>query len=439
MTAATVTQLNKKFAPHIIEEELLSAIVFNKQKLTTFIDEILPEFFNVSDCKTIFKIIKMHFTKYSASPKKNTTISYINKILGDAEKRTSISSTIFDAIDRIYDRKEFSDDELSYIHDEILKFIKTNKIRDVIFEGIQKIDDPESFDEINEKLKNAVLWRIDENLGVDIREVKERYARQKEVMEAYMPTPWENLNSVIGGGFFAKTLNTFVAASSVGKSIALDQIAFHSWANLKKNVVLISLELSEEIKSMRIDTHFTKLFMSDLIKRQKDVENAYQSLDTGNARLIIKEFPTSSVSSRRIITFIEKLEMYSDFKPDIIVIDYGDILLPNSMKKNSMYEAGGEVSEQLRGIGYHFNVPIINATQFNRNVADKPPQEVSEYDISESHKKMMTNDNIIAIVATPAMRAQGQAAFKTLKARFGQKDYIVPMNVSYETFTFTEL
>lgn len=436
---ATVTTLNKKFSPHIIEEELLSAIVHNKQKLTTFIDEVLPEFFNSSDCKIIFKIIKTHFNKYSASPKKTTTISYINKFVNDAEKKISIGSTIFNLIDRIYDRGEFSEDELLYIHDEILKFIKTNKIRDVIFEGIQKIDDPESFDEINEKLKNAVLWRIDENLGVNIRDVKERYAKQKEVMEAFLQTPWKTLNDVIGGGFFAKTLNTFVAASSVGKSIALDQIAFHSWANMKKNVVLISLELSEEIKSMRIDTHFTKFFMTDLIKRQKDVEHAYSSLDTNDARLIIKEFPTSSISSRRIISFIEKLSMYSDFKPDLIVIDYGDLILPNSLKKNSMYEAGGEVSEQLRGIAYHFNVPVVNATQFNRNVADKPASEVSEYDISESHKKMMTNDNVIAIIATPAMRSQGQACFKTLKARFGQKDFLIPMKVSYETFTFEEL
>lgn len=431
-----VVPINKKFSPWIAEEELISALIQNRQKLTTFIDEIDAEFFNSSDCKNVFKMTKMYFEKYQSPPKKGVLLSSAQKLLANSSK--GISSSVIQTIERVFDRESLSDSELQYYHDELLKFIKTGKIRDVIFEGINKIDDPNAFEEIQDKLKNAVLWRIDENLGIDITDVKERYAKQNEMLQSFVASPWPALNKAIGGGFFNKTLSCFVAGTSVGKSIALDQLGFYAWSELQKNTLIISLELSEEIKSMRIDSMFLERFLGELPSRQKEVEQAYSKIESNGKRLIIKEFPTSSVSVRKVANFISKLQTYSGFEPEIIVIDYGDLLLPNSGKRESLYADGGAVFEALRGLSYEFNCPVVTATQFNRNSGEKTPSEVNEYDISESHKKIMTLDTCIAIVATPGMRAQGQAAFKTLKARMGIKDYVLPLNVSYEYFKFTE-
>lgn len=435
-SSSPVVPISKKFSPWIAEEELLSALVQNRQKLTTFIDEVDPEFFNSGDCKTVFKMTKLYFEKYNAPPKKGVLLSSVQKLLASGTK--GVNNTVLQTVERIFEREQLSDSELQYYHDELLKFIKTGKIRDVIFEGINKIDDPNAFEDIQEKLKNAVLWRVDETLGTDITNVKERYARQKELLDSYVPSPWSKLNSAIGGGFFNKTLSCFVAGTSVGKSIALDQVAFYAWSVLRKNVLVVSLELSEEIKSMRIDSQFLEKFLGELPSRQKEVEEAYSKINSDGKRLIIKEFPTSSVSVRKVANFTSKLSTYSNFKPELIVVDYGDLLLPNSGKRESLYSDGGAVFEALRGLAYEFNCPVVTATQFNRNSGEKTPSEVNEYDISESHKKIMTLDTCVAIVATPGMRAQGQACFKTLKARMGVKDTVLPLSVSYEYFKFTE-
>ena len=354
----SVVKITPKFSPWIIEEEILSALVQNRQKMTTFIDEIDADFFNSSDCKNIFRMTKMYWEKYSSSPKKNIIVSSVQKLFA-AQNAKPISPTIFNTIDKIFDRANLTDDELQYYHDELLKFIKSGKIKDIIFEGINKIDDPSAFDEIQEKLKDAVLWRIDENLGIDITNIKERYSRQKELLESYIPTPWPSLNNLIGGGFFAKTLSCFVAGSSVGKSIALDQIAFDAWANQKKNVVLITLELSEEMKGMRIDSHFMNRFIGELPSREKEIQDAYSRIQTDGKRFIIKEFPTSSIAVRKISHFISRLEMYSGFKPELIVVDYADLLLPNSGKREGLYADGAAIFEALRGISYEYNCPYV--------------------------------------------------------------------------------
>ena len=88
----------------------------------------------------------MYFEKYLSPPKKQVLISSAQKLLANSSK--GISSSVIQTIERVFDRESLSDSELQYYHDELLKFIKTGKIRDVIFEGINKIDDPSAFDEI---------------------------------------------------------------------------------------------------------------------------------------------------------------------------------------------------------------------------------------------------------------------------------------------------
>jgi len=426
--------MTSNIAKYLNEEDIIKALVQNREKIATFIDELKPDYFNSNDLKIIFKVIKTYFIKYKNPPKKNILLSLLNTM---SNSKTPPTTNTFQMVETIYETYEFTEDELAYIHDQIVIFIKTRMYRDVMVEGINKIDDPESFEEINDKLRKAVLWRMEENFGTDIMKVNERYAKQKELLKDYIPLPWMDLNKVIGGGLFPKTLSTFAAASSVGKSIALDQTAFYVWSQLKKNVVLISLELSEEIKGLRIDTQFTGLKIEELVKNEDKVVEAYKSLNVDDKKLIIKEYPASSMNTIKISHFISRLEMYTGFQPDFIIVDYADLLLPNSLKRNNLYQDGGEVFEQLRGLAYEYKVPVLTATQFGRAAIELGPDEVNESHISESQKKMNTCDNIIGIIATATMRAMGQACFKTLKARNGIKDMILPKTVSYSNFKFT--
>jgi replicative DNA helicase len=426
--------MTSNIAKYLNEEDIVKALVQNREKIATFIDELKSDYFNSNDLRIIFKVIKTYFIKYKNPPKKNITISLINAL---ANSKTPPTANTYQLVETLYETYEFTDDELEYIHDQIIIFIKTRMYRDVMIEGINKIDDPESFEEINDKLRQAVLWRMEENFGTDIMKVGERYAKQKELLKDYIPFPWPDLNKVIGGGLFPKTLSTFAAASSVGKSIALDQTAFYVWSQLKKNVVVISLELSEEIKGLRIDAQFTGLKIEELVKNEDKVIEAYKSLEVDDKKLIIKEYPASSINTIKISHFISRLEMYTGFQPDFIIIDYADLILPNSMKRTGLYQDGGEVFEQLRGLAYEYKVPVLTATQLGRTAIELPPDEVNESHISESQKKMNTCDNIIGIIATSTMRAMGQATFKTLKARNGIKDMILPKTISYSNFKFS--
>lgn len=429
--------LPKKFPSWVSEEQIISGLLQSRVKLVTFLDDLDPNFFNSQHCKIIFKSIKFYFEKYNSPPTRSTLESSLHKIISDGKVQDP--KGLLDLCNSVFTRPPVQDSEAQYFHDEILKFIKTAKIKDVILESITVIDDHEKFEDIQEKLKNAVLWRIDENLGVDITNVKERYTRQKEMFDSYTPSPWSSLNSVIGGGFYPKTLTCFAAASSVGKSIALDQASFYAWKDHKKEVLSITLELSEEMKGMRLDSHFTGKLFGELLHKEKEVEEAYTAFQNHGKRFVLKEFPAGSLNPRKLNAFIERLEMYSGFKPELIVVDYLALMSTNTVSKGTLYADYGEIAEALRGIATKWNCPVISAVQLNRQSIDLPPQSVSEIHVADSQRILNTVDNLIGIISTPPMRAIGEASFKVFKSRLGQKDSIVPIRVRYENFTFSDL
>ena len=53
----------------------------------------------------------------------------------------------------------------------------------------------------------------------------------------------------------------------------------------------------------------------------------YEAVQEVAGRLIIKEYPTKSASTRTLTAHLEKLRK-RDITPDLIIVDYGDLLRP---------------------------------------------------------------------------------------------------------------
>jgi len=96
---------------------------------------------------------------------------------------------------------------------------------------------------------------------------------------------------------------------------------------------------------------------------RENVENI-NTID--GAGLIIKEFPPSALRAITLGNYIERL-ILSGFKPDIIFVDYLNLMMPNNaVHGGGSYERVGDIAKELRALSYIFGVPIISATQSNR-------------------------------------------------------------------------
>ena len=82
-------------------------------------------------------------------------------------------------------------------------------------------------------------------------------------------------------------------------------------------------------------------------------------------------------------------------KPDLIIVDYADLLLSHSNKTDSTYAEQGGVYIDLRGMSGELQIPIWTASQTNRSAIDS---EVIEADkIADSYAKVMNADFIMSL------------------------------------------
>ena len=236
--------------------------------------------------------------------------------------------------------------------------------------------------------------------------------------EAKIRTGWRCLDNVTNGGFLkdGRMLALFAGQAGLGKSLFLANIATNF---LKQNlsVVVISMEMSQDVYSSRFDAIISNTNINGLKYEHKTarerIENFYK--EHPQANLVIKEFAPKSTRVIDIESYLEKL-IESNIKIDVIVVDYLNLVLPNT-RIDGMYESIKLVAEQLRGVSYKFNAPVISATQVNRQGMNN--ENVDLQNISESSGQAATADFIGMIYQTPDDRNNSVLNLRICKNRFG--------------------
>jgi len=137
-------------------------------------------------------------------------------------------------------------------------------------------------------------------------------------------------------------------------------------------------------------------------------------------KLIVKEYPTGAAHTGHFRALLEELQLKRDFAPDIIFIDYLNICSSARMRGLSSsvntYSLIKSVAEEIRGLAIEFNLPIVTATQSNRDGFGN--SEVDLNNTSESFGVPATADMMFALISTEDLENLGQVMVKQLKNRY---------------------
>jgi hypothetical protein len=162
------------------------------------------------------------------------------------------------------------------------------------------------------------------------------------------------------------------------------------------NTMHYTLELNENYVGLRYDCCFTAINFQDI---KKNVDVVKQKLSTIDGKLFVKYFPLKTVSAQGLKIHFERLMMLENIKPDVIVVDYADLIRPIEKDKNAnSYSEAGNVYEELRMIAGELGIPIWSASQTNRclsldtKVLEKNKGEVNISEIVEGDE-ILTHKN----------------------------------------------
>jgi archaellum biogenesis ATPase FlaH len=245
------------------------------------------------------------------------------------------------------------------------------------------------------------------------------------------------MDRLLYGGFSRGELNIFAGGSGSGKSLVMMNIALN-WLQMNLNGVYISLELSEELTSLRTDAMLTSTSTKDI---RKDIDTATLKVKmvgkkTGSYQ--VKALPAQS-NINDIRAFLKEFQIQSGKKVDFIMIDYLDLLMPVSAKvsPNDLFVKDKYVSEELRNLAKELGILMVTASQLNRSAVEEV--EFDHSHISGGISKINTADNVFGIFTSRAMRERGRYQIQCMKSRsstgVGQK---IDLEYNIETMRITD-
>jgi archaellum biogenesis ATPase FlaH len=210
-------------------------------------------------------------------------------------------------------------------------------------------------------------------------------------------------------------LNIFAGGSGAGKSLFLANLGVN-WALAGLNVIYLTLELSEELVSMRIDSMITGIGTKEVFKNLDDVELKVKMIGKKSGQLQVKYMP-SGKTANDIRAYLKEYEIKSGRKVDVLLVDYLDLLMPNGKKisAENLFVKDKYVSEELRNLAMEKKCVFVTAAQLNRGAVEEV--EFDHSHISGGLSKIQTADNVFGIFTSRAMREHGRYQLQLMKTR----------------------
>ena len=364
----------------------------------------------------VFKGIVDFVNKYSEVPE-STALSI--EMQQHANLPGQDTAETFDIISELGDKvKDVNDD---WLLQQTEKWCQDRSIFLAIMESINIIDGKHkdlTKNALPELLQDALAVNFDTNVGHDyINDSDERYEFYHK-KEEHLELDLKMMNTITKGGFVNKSLNIAMAGTGVGKSLFMCHCAASSLSS-GKNVLYISMEMSEERVAERIDANLMNVQIDQLGNLSKDMfdKKVHHIANKGVGKLIIKEYPTGAAHVGHFRALLTELKMKRNFIPDLICIDYINICASSRMKDMShTYTYVKAIAEELRGMAVEQNVPILSATQTTRGGFDN--SDVGLTDTSESFGLPATADLMFALITTEELDNLNQIMIKQLKNRY---------------------
>jgi archaellum biogenesis ATPase FlaH len=251
-------------------------------------------------------------------------------------------------------------------------------------------------------------------------------------------TGWPTMDRRLFGGMNRGELNIFAGGSGAGKSLFLANLGVN-WALMGLNVVYLTLELSEALVSMRIDSMVTGVSTKEIFKDLDDVEMKVKMIGKKSGMLQIKYMP-SGKTVNDIRAYMKEYEIRVGKKVDVLLVDYMDLLMPIGKKisAENLFVKDKYVSEELRNLAMEKKVLCVTAAQLNRGAVEEV--EFDHSHISGGLSKIQTADNVFGIFTSRAMRERGRYQLQLMKTRsssgVGMK---VDLEFNIESLKITDL
>ena len=405
-------------------QESVASLMMEDRPFCDQITEVLElEFFDSAYLRAFVEIITNYRDKYGQHPHFATLHTEIKK--GNKNYDGAVNKQLRDFLARIQSGDVA---DRAYIKDQAIDFCKKQCLKKAILESANLVKKGD-YDSITKIINEALSRGNDQNFGHDwFMDVDERYVKKSRKP---ITTGWQRMDEITKGGIGAKELAVVIAPTGAGKSMVLVHLGAQA-LKLGKKVVHYTLELADTVVGIRYDSCLSKINLRDIMDSKDIVKEKIQDI---SGKLIIKEYPTKSASTKSIKNHLEKLKK-QNILPDVVIVDYADLLRPISHGAEKRHDLES-IYEELRGMATEFNCAFVTASQTNRGGLNA--EVITMESISEAFNKCFVADFIFSLSRTPQDKQANSGRVFIAKNRNGPDGLVFPAAVDWSTVSIDVL
>lgn len=424
-SVGSLSRYGKTFQERVVQALLLD------HKWAEEIAEVLdPSFFELKYLGFMCKLCFDYAKKYRTFPTFPILVAIVKEELRHSAD-SMLRQQVIDFLTKIRSDDELGD--LPYVKEKALDFCRKQALKAAIEQSIDVMgSDTGSYESVVEIIKKAVSLGASSTIGHDfLNEPEARFVKRNRNP---VPTGIQRLDSkgILNGGLGRGEMGVIVAATGVGKSHFLTMLGANAMRE-GKNVIHYTLEMSESLVGLRYDSNLCEIDADEIAERKADVIARYASMKLG--RLFIKEFPTCWATINNIRAHVEKLGARG-FKPDLILIDYADIMRSTRQYDAKRFELQ-LIYQELRAYASEIDVPIWTASQSNKDGSTSEVVDLNN--MAEAYGKAMEADVVVSLSRRSHEKAAGVGRLFVAKNRIGRDGMLYGVRIDTARSSITLL
>ena len=331
---------------------------------------------------------------------------------------------------------ELNEGHFEWFMNEFESFTRRQELERAILKSADLLEKGD-YDPVEKLIKDAVQISLTKDMGTDY--FADPAARINKYFNSggQVSTGWPQLDRLLYGGFSRGELNIFAGGSGSGKSLVMMNIALN-WVQSGLSGVYITLELSEELTSLRTDAMLTNMSTKDIRRDIDTTELKVKLVAKKSGNYQVKGLPAQS-NINDIRAYLKEYQIQTGKRVDFVMIDYLDLLMPVSAKvsPNDLFVKDKYVSEELRNLAKELQMLMVTASQLNRSAVEEV--EFDHSHISGGISKINTADNVFGILTSRIMKERGKYQIQCMKSRsstgVGQK---IDLEYNIDTMRITD-
>jgi KaiC/GvpD/RAD55 family RecA-like ATPase len=309
---------------------------------------------------------------------------------------------------------EMADGHYDWFMQEFEGFSRRQELERAILKAADLLEKGE-YDPVEKLIKDAVQISLTKDMGTDYFDNPAERINRYFNTGGQVSTGWPQMDRILYGGFSRGELNIFAGGSGSGKSLVMMNMAL-SWLQSGLSGVYITLELSEELCSLRTDAMLSGMGTKEIRKDIDTTTLKVKMVSKKAGQYRVKWLPAQSTIND-IRSYLKEVQIQTGIKIDFVMVDYLDLLMPVSVKvnPNDQFIKDKYVAEELRNLAKELNILLVTASQLNRSA-------VEEIEFDHSHiaggiSKINTADNVFGIFTSRAMKERGKYQMQCMKSR----------------------